>query len=225
MFKRAAPAVLAVLLMAAPAQAETPFERAVLAVLNQARANPTAYAASLKRYRGYFHANLVSLPGQAADFETAEGVVAVDETIAFLANQSALAPIERVALLEESAADHVREQAASGATGHDGADGSSPSMRVRRRGGGGYVAEVIAYGPVDAADVVRQLIVDDGVADRGHRSILYSPKLRYAGVSCGAHPEFRTMCVIDLAALPDGRMPAPTVRMAQADAPELLAAK
>jgi uncharacterized protein YkwD len=196
---------LSFLTMSTEAVAQTPFERQVLDVLNQARTNPIAYAETLKRYRTYFHAKVVSLPDAAADIETEEGVAVVDETIDFLKRQAALGPVATSPLLEGSASDHVRDQGASGETGHDGSDGSSPSQRVRRRGGGAYVAEVIAYGPVDAVDAVRQLIVDDGVQDRGHRVIIFSPELKFAGVSCGKHPEFETMCVIDLAATPDAR--------------------
>jgi uncharacterized protein YkwD len=200
-----------------PIEAQTPFERQVLDVLNQARTNPAAYAETLKRYRTYFHANIVSLPGQPTDIETEEGVAVVDETIAFLKRQTALPPVASVSLLESSASDHVRDQSVSGETGHDGSDGSTPAQRVRRRGGGAYVAEVIAYGPVDAVDAVRQLIIDDGVADRGHRSVIFSPELRFAGVSCGKHPEFETMCVIDMAETPDARDGG--TRVAHADTP------
>ena len=189
----------------APVMAETPLERQVLETLNHARTDPVAYAETLRKYRSFFRANIVSLPGEPADFETAEGVAVVDDAIAFLGRQAAMAPLASAPVLEASSADLVREQATSGDTGHDGGDGSSPGDRVRRRGGGAFVAEVIAYGAVDAVDVVRQLIVDDGVADRGHRTILYDPHLRFAGVSCGAHPEYRTMCVIDLAVTPDGQ--------------------
>jgi len=130
----------------------------------------------------------------------------VDETIAFLGRQRALAPVAPAPLLAASAADLVADQA-QGGTGHDSSDGATPADRARRHGGGEFVAEVIAYGPADAADVVRQLIIDDGVADRGHRAILYSSELRFAGVACGQHPEYRTVCVIDLGATPDGRAP------------------
>jgi hypothetical protein len=61
---------------------------------------------------------------------------------------------------------------------------------------------------------MRQLIVDDGVADRGHRSIVFSGELRYAGAACGPHPVYRTMCVIDLGVMPDGRDPQDTVHYA-----------
>jgi uncharacterized protein YkwD len=200
--------------LAAPLAAQTPFENQVLDALNAARSDPAAYARGLKQYRTYFHAKLLHYPGQSADIETEEGVAVVDETIAFLGHQAALTPVAPAALLEASAGDHVADQGASGAIGHDGSDGSSPGERVKRRGGGAYVAEVIAYGPVDAADAVRQLIVDDGVSDRGHRTIIFSPELRFAGVSCGPHPQYRTMCVIDLGVLPDGRYPARNARTA-----------
>jgi uncharacterized protein YkwD len=199
-------AIMAFSFTAASAAAETPFERQVLAALNAARTDPAAYAAGLRHYRTYFHATLLRYPGLDADIETEEGVKVVDETIAFLGRQAPLPPLEGAALFETSAADLVADQA-QGGTGHESSDGANPADRARRHGGGGYVAEVIAYGPVDAADVVRQLIVDDGVADRGHRAILYSPELRFAGVSCGPHPEYRTVCVIDLGITPDGRYP------------------
>jgi len=191
--------------VATAATAATPLEREVLAALNMARTDPAGYIRALEQYRTYFRANLVALPGQPEDYETEEGVAAVDDSIAFLKRQTPLPPISESDMLADSAAEHVADQAATGETGHEGSDGSSPAQRVRRRGGGGYVAEVIAYGPLDALDTIRQLIVDDGVADRGHRSVLYSPELRFAGVSCGQHPDYRTMCVIDLGITPDGR--------------------
>jgi uncharacterized protein YkwD len=189
-------------------------ERQVLAALNSARTDPANYAQGLRAYRGYFHANFLRYPDQDADIKTEEGVTVVDETIAFLGHQAPLGQIEPSRLLQAAAADHVADQARSGGTGHTGSDGSSPRVRVQRRGGGAYVAEVIAYGSIDAADALRQLIVDDGVADRGHRDILYSAELHYAGVACGPHPVYRTMCVIDLGVTPDGHYPGSGVRTA-----------
>jgi uncharacterized protein YkwD len=206
---------IAVILGALPAAAQPLDEHAVLAELNALRADPAGYARKLGLYRTYFKAKLVRLPGSKVDIETEEGVAVVDETIAVLARQIPLGALTPAPLLKDAAGDHVAEQSASGNTGHESDDGSEPSDRVRRRGGGGYVSEVIAYGSVDPVDVVRQLIVDDGVADRGHRTVLYSPELRFAGVSCGAHREFRTMCVIDLGMTPDGR--APAMRVAAVD--------
>ena len=196
----------ALLLSAAvPARAQTPFEVQVLAELNAARRDPAGYVEQLRRYRGYYHANIVAAPGARVRYLTQEGAAPVDEAIGFLQHQGEHGELTPAGTLESAAADHCAEQAADGAVGHLGPDGSTPSDRVARRGGGIYVAEVIAYGADSAADVIRQLIIDDGVPDRGHRALLFADKLRFAGVSCGPHPEYRAMCVIDLARTDDGR--------------------
>jgi hypothetical protein len=212
----------ALLPLAAQAQLpidKTKLEQDVLAALNAARTDPAAYAGSLKTYRGYFKANIVVMPGNPVDYETVEGTAPVDEAISFLGGQATLGALTPGEVLAAAAADHVAEQSVSGRTGHYSADGSSPGDRVAKRGGGALVAEVIAYGAVDAADVIRQLIVDDGVPDRGHRGVIFTPHLRYAGVACGPHPEFKMMCVIDMADTPDGLNQAPLrrVRVAASD--------
>lgn len=201
-----AAAILIALGIPAIASAQSINELQVLMELNNARADPSGFKQGLQEYRTFFHANLLRYPGFPADIQTEEGVKVVDETISYLGKQEPLGRLQPSLLLQAAAADHLADQARTGATGHSGSDGSSPRVRVQRRGGGIYVAEVISYGSIDAADAMRQLIVDDGVADRGHRSIIYSAELRYAGVACGPHPVFRTMCVIDLAITPDGRL-------------------
>lgn len=201
-------------LFAVPASGETGFEARVLAALNAARQSPAQYAAGLRHYRGFFHANLVTQPGQAFDVETIEGVAPVDEAIGYLSGHRPLPAILPGSTLAAAAGDEATGQARSGAVGHGDDQGGSPGDRAMRRGGGPYVAEAIMYGAADAEDVVRQLIVDDGVADRGHRTILFSPGLRFAGIACRSHPTYRTVCVIDLAETPDGREANASFRMA-----------
>jgi hypothetical protein len=53
--------------------------------------------------------------------------------------------------------------------------------------------------------VVRQLILDDGVVNRGHRLTIFDPNLQIAGAGCGPHAVYRYMCVIDFAGAPIGR--------------------
>jgi hypothetical protein len=61
------------------------------------------------------------------------------------------------------------------------------------------MAENIAYGPPSARDVVRELIIDQGVASRGHRRNIFNATVDTAGVKCGAHKVYGAMCVIDFA--------------------------
>jgi uncharacterized protein YkwD len=180
-------------------------ERAVIVALNEVRTNPVRYAETLRAYRAGFHGKIVSDAGSESDVETVEGVAPVDDAIAFLGHQAPLGTIAAGTTLRQAAHDHASEQAASGRTGHFSPRGWGPAERNATHGGGRNVSEVIAYGGADAAEVVRELIVDDGVSDRGHRKILFERHLKFAGVACGPHPTFGTMCVIDLADTPDGR--------------------
>lgn len=172
--------------------------------INQVRQDPRAYAEELRDYRRYFDGDMLFLPGEEGTW-TREGVSAVDEAIRFLDRQTPLPPLERGDLLALAAQDHADDQGMIGAMGHVSRDGSGPGERVRRRGGDIFVGESISYGMADADAVVRQMIVDDGVAGRGHRALLFRNDFRFAGIGCGEHRRYGSICVVDLAATPDGR--------------------
>lgn len=192
------------LLAAGGVHAQT-LEEKILERINAIRADPAAYAAQLRVYRSYFDGAIVYMPDDYNGILTKEGVAVVDETIAFLERQAALPPLSPAQLLVLTATDYSREQGAIGARGHVGADGNGPGDRVKRRGGGIYVGEAIAYGTNDADEVVRQMVVDDGVPDRGHRKLLFDKNFRFAGIGCATHTRLDYICVVDLSATPDGR--------------------
>jgi uncharacterized protein YkwD len=202
--------LLAVSALAVPHAASAQSRDAdVLDEINYARTHPQDYADELRQYRDMFEGRTAYLPGEADGRTTREGVRAVDDAIAFLDRQQPLSPLDPADLLAQAAADQADDQGHSGRIGHVGSGGRTIGQRLQRRGGGIYVSETISYGFSDPRDVTRQLVVDDGVATRGHRAILFASWLRYAGVGCGQHPVYTYMCVIDFSQTPDGRPIAP----------------
>lgn len=192
--------------------AQSRFEEGVFAELNRFRSDPAAYAEYLRDYRPRFEGKLlVSNDDSEIDIMTREGVAAVDEAIRDLRREKPLVELEWSDPLARAAADHVAVQSRSGAVGHY-TRGSGPGERMKARGGGPYVNEVITYGHHSPEGVVDQLLIDDGVPDRGHRHSLLRPEHRFAGVACGRHPVHRTMCVTLMSQTRDGSPPLPPQR-------------
>ena len=190
------------------------FEEGVFTELNRFRSDPAAYAEYLRDYRPRFEGKLlVSDDDSEIDIMTREGVAAVDEAIRDLRREKPLAELEWSEPLARAAADHVAVQSRSGAVGHY-TKGSGPGERMKARGGGPYVNEVITYGHHTPEGVIDQLLIDDGVPDRGHRFSLLRPTHRFAGIACGPHPVHRTMCVILMSQTRDGSPPPPPQRKA-----------
>lgn len=175
-------------------------ESAIIAEMNLVRSDPAAYAAHLERLLPFFDGDVLRLPGKLA-LQTREGPRAVREAIATL---RATAPMEMLTAargLARAARDHADDQGPRGGTGHTGSDGSTMAERISRYGTWDIaVAENIAYGSSTARDVVVDLLVDDGVAGRGHRRNILNPGSRFMGVGCARHTEYRVVCVIDYAA-------------------------
>jgi uncharacterized protein YkwD len=174
-------------------------QEAILDELNLARTDPARYAGYLEEMRRRFQGSHYVLPN-GTHILTQEGTRAVDEAIAFLRRQAPLSPLRFSAGLALGARDHVRDQGPKGTTGHEGSDGSHPSDRVERYGAWERtMGECISYGMSGAREIVIQLIVDDGVPDRGHRTNIFTPGFRVVGIAVGPHDKYRTMCVMDFA--------------------------
>ncbi|MEL6161367.1 MAG: CAP domain-containing protein [Cyanobacteria bacterium J06623_5] len=169
---------------------------------NRVRQNPQSYIPILAAYRASMDAegNIPNGCGQNCTMITREGKAAVEEAIAFLQNQPPVGPLASSSAMAQAAKSHAQDQS-SGAVGHRSTDGSSFAQRLSRFGVENVaIAENITYGPSTAQEVVMSLIVDDGVAGRGHRTTIFSPEWAIAGIGCNEHATFGTVCVIDYAA-------------------------
>jgi uncharacterized protein YkwD len=174
-------------------------ELEIVAELNLARTQPGAYADILREYRTLIRGSYLERPGEIR-IVLNEGARAVDEAISFLSRQKPLEPLALSKGLTLAARDHAIDQGKTGQTGHDGSDRSTMGDRIGRYGSWLRIAgENISYGGKTARDVIIQLIVDDGVPSRGHRSNIFNEKFTVVGTALGTHPKYRTLCVQDFA--------------------------
>jgi uncharacterized protein YkwD len=175
-------------------------ELGIIAEMNRARLDPNAYSDSLRDWRRKFRGTKARIaPGSF--LQTKEGVVAVDEAIKVVENTGNAPKLRLSNGLSRAARDHVLDQGRIGALGHTGSNNSNPFERINRYGHWQRSAgENISYGANTATAVVRDLVVDDGIPDRGHRHNIFRADYRVAGVACGYHKVYRVMCVISYAA-------------------------
>ena len=173
-------------------------EKDVIVELNKCRTNPARYSDEiLVPYLERMGDDGMYVDSQGLNIMTQEGRSAVQEAIDALKSQKPLPMLLPNQDLSLAAADHCADQGPKGGWGHDGSDGSSVADRVRRRNSGlSYIGENISYGENKGFDIIRQLIVDDGVPSRGHRENIFRD-YNYVGVSFGTHKKYRYMCVLD----------------------------
>jgi len=172
----------------------------ILAELNLARTQPHKFATFVEQHRKKFKDATTYTAKGNMNIRTQEGVKAVDEAIEFLKKVKPIGPLTLSPGLGKAAADHVQDLGRTGATGHQGTDKSQPRDRIERYGQFQKTCgENLAFGSDDPRDIVMQLIVDDGVPDRGHRTNIFNPDFKTVGIATGPHPQYRHMCAMSLA--------------------------
>jgi uncharacterized protein YkwD len=176
------------------------FEAEVIQEINLARAHPEKYAAYLQEYKKYYNGKICSSPNRARPVMTSEGVAAIDEAIRFLQSSNPLGRLEASKGLSLGAKDHVLDLSRKGIASHRGSDGSLPTDRVSRYGTWeSTMGEAILFEVSTPREMVMQLIIDDGVRDRGHRKDVFEPSFQVAGVSIVPPSSSGGFCVIDFA--------------------------
>jgi len=177
----------------------TAFDRAVVQEMSDVRVRPKDYAKYLRQLRDCFEGTLWKRPGRIP-LRTEEGLAAYDEAIAFLESVSPVGPLRFNDGLARAARLHAQDIGPCGTLEHVGSDGSRLSQRLNRLGTWhGLIAENIGTLEQDPRQVVIQLIVDDGVPERGHRHNLFNPDLHQAGVGSAPHRDYKVVTVIDYA--------------------------
>jgi uncharacterized protein YkwD len=184
----------------------SPAEKDVILEMNMARADPKKYAElyikPMLQYNwgGPFGANSYLAPGETVYTSTQEGKNGIQSCINDLSKRSKMPPLLPAKGLFLAAKDHASDTGPKGITGHTGSDKSSMGQRINRYGKwDGGAGENISYGHNIGRDIVVQLLVDDGVSNRGHRNNILNKSFKYAGGSIDKHSKFTYLCVIDYA--------------------------
>ena len=156
-------------------------EAALVGFLNEARADPRAFAERHLRERA----------GRSA---------AARECYVEMRRTEARPPLAPSRTLSAAARDHALDLGRSGQTGHTGSDGSTLAERVERHGRWDRsLGENLAFGIADPLEIVLGLLVDDGVPGRGHRRNILDPSFAHVGVALRPHPRFGVVAVVDFA--------------------------
>ncbi len=167
-------------------QAQTPnqiqIQNEVVDLINEARTQPFRFAENYLRNRRK---------------ESPEA----EECYRELQRTPQIAPLQKATALTESSADHAEDTGRAGITGHVGRNGSTLRQRIERHGNwDGSIAENISCGRNDALLIVLDLLIDEGIADRGHRRNILDPTLAFVGVAVRPHQSvYRFICVLDFA--------------------------
>lgn len=175
-------------------------ERDVILELNKVRSDPPRYAKEyLEELKNNYKGKLLTYEGQIP-IMTVEGVSPLEECIRVLRKTPPRPLLHPAKGLAKAAQELMEEQQRTGSVGHISYKGTTPQKRIEKYGQWDICSsEDIAYGSIDARQIVASLLIDDGVPKRGHRKNILNPCTKFAGVAKGNHPVYRVMCVIDYA--------------------------
>jgi uncharacterized protein YkwD len=169
------------------------FEKEVLFELNKARTDPVGY---VEMYIRPMRAEMDGKLNTRSRVETKEGVAAIDECIEIMGKIIKMGPLDPDKDLARAAERHTSAQSKTKLIGHTSPNGETLQDRLKKfpltKAG-----ECISYGEPTARDVVTSLLIDDGVASRGHRKNILDPVFKIVGISAGGHLVYQNMCTID----------------------------
>ncbi|MGQ7870713.1 CAP domain-containing protein [Sunxiuqinia sp. sy24] len=174
------------------------FEKAIILELNKVRNNPARYAADyLEPLKAAYNDKVLTFPGEAP-LQTREGVAALEEAVRVLKAAAAVPPLKPSRELTSAAELLVKDQKAYGGTGHLTKSGWTPQVRIKRYGAyTSRLAENLVYGYTNAQYAIISLLIDDGVANRGHRANILDAAFTTVGVAADEHPSYHYFCTIE----------------------------
>lgn len=102
-----------------------------------------------------------------------------------------LKPLEVSKDLYEPALQHATESGKTGRTGHQGFNKRTAAIMKNYATAG----ENCDYGNQEALDILMNLLIDEGIADVGHRMNILDSSFYYLGVAIAPHKKYGVNCV------------------------------
>ena len=177
----------------------TNMEKDIILALNMVRTDPGRYAELyIRPIASSFFGNRRRINGR--NLITDEGCVPVEELYIFLIHHVPVPALVTDKRLHSSADELALDQSLTGNTGHISSKGRGFAVRIRsyaqwKKG----VSETVGYGGKTGFDIVNNMLIDDGVSDRGHRLIMMDPVFHFVGSSVRPHGTYGFTAVIDYA--------------------------
>ena len=132
-----------------------------------------------------------------------EGRASYDDAIDSLKEQASLGELEWSDALGAACREHVLDIGPKGMEGHVGSSGSTSYDRISKYADQFTMMSeniVFADSRFDAhgqgLEMMKVLIVDDGVGARGHRRNVMGTHYTHTGAACGCHTVYGQVCVI-----------------------------
>ena len=147
-----------------------------------------------------FDGDLYKRGGDRPNLRTKEGVKAVHDAINALQNIQGAPPFKWNEYLAQAAKNHVEDTGAKGLLQHESSEGKSVKERFSKYGK--FIScygENLSFSCETAEEIVAQLVIDDGVPDRGHRDNLFNKEFKVMGCYTGDHKDFDKMTCLDFA--------------------------
>lgn len=162
--------------------------------LNKVRTNPDEFALKLTKEESKYRENNLRIRKCAVPVQTREGVQALRECVQFLMKHN---PVESLTLSEglcRAAQWHINDTGAEGIVGHVGSKETTLQNRLDLFGKwNDCIGETIDYGSITGFESVSDLIIDDGLPSRPHRTIILNPRFKKVGIAAGRHSQFQTV--------------------------------
>ena len=134
------------------------------------------------------------------NIRTNEGLKAVKEALEYLKKAPKCEPLLWNADLAKSCKDHVEDIGPKGLMQHESSKGATVKERIQKHGQIlNCYGENLSFHCDEAAEILAQLIIDDGVLERGHRENIFHKDFKIFGSFTGPHKDYDIMTCMQFA--------------------------